>query len=86
MLIEIRCETEQFQGRNIFMLMFHDIVWGENGNRETCIANSSMVSEYARKYMQGHWSFLEPGSEKKWYGPHVYKPNGEWDDVALLIS
>ena len=23
--------------------------------------------------------FVEPGSEKKWYG---YKPNGEWDDVA----
>ena len=23
-----------------------------------------------------------PGSEKKWYGTHTYKPNGKWDPVA----
>ena len=26
--------------------------------------------------------FFGPGSEKKWYGTHTYKPNGEWDRVA----
>ena len=83
---EIKCEPEHFQGRIIFMSMYNDIVWGEKGNRETCIANSFMVSEYARKFAQGHWSFLGPGTEKKWYGTHENKPNGEWDDVALLIS
>ena len=46
-----------------------------------CIANSLNVAEYARKFAQGHWSFLGPGSEKKRYGTHD-KPNGEWDDVA----
>ena len=30
----------------------------------------------------GHWSFLGPGSEKKWHGTHTYKPNGKWDRVA----
>ena len=29
-------------------------------NRETCIANSFLVSEYARKFAQGHWSLLRP--------------------------
>ena len=44
-----------------------------------------MVSEHARKFAQGHWSFLGPGSDKKWYGTHVNKPNGEWDDVADIL-
>ena len=26
--------------------------------------------------------FLGPGSEKKWYGTHTYKPNGKWDRIA----
>ena len=43
-----------------------------------CIVNSFTVpNEYARKFAQGHWSFLGPGSEKKWYGTHENKPNGE---------
>ena len=37
MMIEIRCETEQLQGRIIFMSLYNDIVWGENGNRETVL-------------------------------------------------
>ena len=53
--------------------------------REACVANSLMVADYARKFAQGHWSFLGPGSEKKWYGTHVYTPNGEWDDVADMM-
>ena len=53
--------------------------------RKTCIANSSLVSEYDRQLAQGHWSFLGSGSEKKWYGTHVFKPNGERDDVADIF-
>ena len=37
------------------------------------------VAEYVRRFMQGHWSFLESWSEKKWYGTHVKKRDGEWD-------
>ena len=47
--------------------------------------NSFDVADYARKFAQGHWSFLGPGSEKKWYGTHVYKPNGELDEVADIM-
>ena len=28
----------------------------------------------------GHFS--RPGPENKWYGTHVSKPNGQWDEVA----
>ena len=31
------------------------------------------------------WSFLGPGSEKKLYSIHEYKPQGEWDRVAELM-
>ena len=65
--------------------MYDDIVVGEKGNRETCVANSLIDADYARKFAQGHWSFLGPGSEKRWCGTHVYKPNGDWDDVAFLM-
>ena len=32
--------------------------------------------------MQGQWSFLGPGSEKKWYGTLVCKRDRRWDEVA----
>ena len=30
----------------------------------------------------GRWSFLGPGSEKKWYGNYSDKPDGDWDKTA----
>ena len=53
------------------MSMYNDIAWREKGNREVCVANSFMVADYARKFAQGHWSFLGLGSEKKRYGTDV---------------
>ena len=82
MMTEIKCELEQFQGRRICMSMYNDIVCGEKGNKESCIANSRTVAGYAKRFAQGHWSFLGLGSEKKCFGSNTYKPNGEWDDVA----
>ena len=54
-------------------------------NEEMCIANSQVVAEYAKRFARGHWSFLGPGSEKKWYGTRTYKPNGKWDRVAEVM-
>ena len=45
---------------------------------KTCIANSFNVADSARKFAPGRWSFLGLGSEKKWNGIHVNKPDGEW--------
>ena len=72
----IQCDPEQFPGRIIFKPMYNDIVWRVNGNEDVCIANSQNAAEYARKFAHRHWSFLWPGSEKRWYGTHTYKPNG----------
>ena len=41
-----------------------------------------LVSIYARRFSPGKWSFLGPGSVKKWYSTLEYKPLGEWDRVA----
>ena len=46
------------------------------------MVNADRVSEYARRFTRGHWSFLRPGSDKKWYGTHGSKPDGEWDKTA----
>ena len=45
-------------------------------------ANSVSVAAYAKKFPQGCWSFLGLSCEKKWYGTHVNKPDGEWDKTA----
>ena len=55
--------------------LYNDIVWGEKGNREIGVA----------KFAQGHWSFLGPVPDKKWYGTDTCKPNGAWDRVADIM-
>ena len=71
-----QCEREQFDGRIIFMSMFNEIVWREQGNAEKCENHSREVANYARRFPRGHWSFLGPGSEKKWYGTYSDNPDG----------
>ena len=68
MMGELQCEPENFTGRIIFMSMFNDIVLDAKGNDELCVNNSKTSKEYAKSFSRGHWSFLEPGSEKKWCG------------------
>ena len=38
--------------------------------------------DWEQRFTQGHGSFPGPGSEKKWYGTHVKKPDGKWDKTA----
>ena len=40
------------------------------------------MKEYAEIFLRGHWSFLVPGSDKKWYGTHDCKPDGSWNRIA----
>ena len=37
---------------------------------------------YIQRFGTGHWSFLGPGSEKKWYSVSADSPQGEWDKMA----
>ena len=78
-------EPEQFQGRIIFMSMCNDIIWGNEDNETECIANSTLVSLFAKRFPAGRWSFLGPGSEIKWYSTNKERPQGEWDRVAELM-
>ena len=48
------------------MSMFNDISCDNKGN-EQCLANAKVVSIFAKKFGLGQWSFIGPGSEKKWY-------------------
>ena len=51
-------------------------------NEEECLANAKVVSIYAKKLGIGQWSFIGPGSEKKWYSLEENSPQGIWDHVA----
>ena len=43
--------------------------------------NADFVKTFARRFGIGQWSFIGPGSEKKWY-PSENSPQGAWDHVA----
>ena len=40
-------------------------------------SNSQKVKDYAKRFLQGHWTFLGLGVEKKWYGTLPYTPEGK---------
>ena len=64
------------------MSVYNDIEWGAKRNKERCEYNSQTVANYAREFPRGHWSFLRPGSEEKWYGTFTDKPDGSWNRSA----
>ena len=51
-------------------------------NETECLANAKLVSLYARRFGKGQWSFVGPGSEKKWYSISEDSPQGIWDKIA----
>ena len=72
---------ETFTGRILFMSMFNDISCDRNDNIDECLRNAESVKSLARRFGIGQWSFIGPGSEKKWY-PSENSPQGAWDYVA----
>ena len=72
-------ENPGFGDRIIFMSMFIDIDWTKRGNSGQCISNSEQVKNYAKRFSQGHWTFLGPGDEMNLYGTHSYTLAGKWD-------
>ena len=46
------------------------------------MANAKVVSILAKKFGIGQWSFIGPGSEKKWYCMEEDSPQGIWDHIA----
>ena len=73
---------ETFTGRFLFMSMFNDISCEGKGNKEECVENAKVVTILAKKFGIGQWSFIGPGSEKKWYSMEENSPQGIWDHIA----
>ena len=73
---------EIFTGRILFMSMFNDISCDRKGNKEECLANARVVKVLAKKFGIGQWTFIGPGSEKKWYSGEENSPQGAWDHIA----
>ena len=72
---------ETFTGRILFMSMFNDISCDRNDNKDECLKNADNVKTFAGRFGIGQWSFIGPGSEKKWYSSEN-SPQGAWDNIA----
>ena len=81
LLSSIGQSPETFTGRILFMSMFNDISCDRYDNKDECLKNEDFVKTIAKRFGIGQWSFIGPGSEKKWY-PSENSPQGEWDHVA----
>ena len=57
---------ESFTGRILFMSMFNDISCDRYDNKDECLKNAEFVKTFAERFGIGQWSFIGPGSEKKW--------------------
>ena len=73
---------ETFTVRILLISMFNDISCGTKDNDRECLANAKVVSIFAKKFGIGQWSFIGPGSEKKWYSMEENSPQGIWDHIA----
>ena len=50
-------------------------------NKDECVKNANYVKTFAGRFGIGQWSFIGPGSEKKWYSSEN-SPQGAWDNIA----
>ena len=53
----------------------------EKDHKDECLKNADYVKVFARRFGIGQWSFIGPGSEKKWYSSEN-SPQGAWDNIA----
>ena len=81
LLSDLGQTPETCTGRILFMSMFNDISCDRKGSKDECLANAGVVKVLARRFGVGQWSFIGPGSEKKWYSEEN-SPQGAWDNIA----
>ena len=82
LLSDLGQTPETFTRRILFMSLFNDISCDRKGNKDECLANAAVVKVLAKKFGVGQWSFIGPGSEKKWYSGEENSPQGAWDNIA----
>ena len=86
LLLRLNETPGNFTGRIVFMSMFNDVSWGSKDNEKECESNAQLFSPFAIRFGAGQWSFLGPGSEKKWYSISADSPQGEWDRIAEKMT
>ena len=69
-------------GRILFVSMFNDISCGTKDNEAKCLAHARVVSLHARRFGTGQWSFIDPGSDKKWSSMKEDSPQGISDNIV----
>ena len=85
LLSDLGQTPETFKGRILFMSMFNDISCERKDNKDECLANAGVVKVLARRFGIGQWSFIGPGSEKKWYSSEK-SPQGAWDYFGANVA
>ena len=83
--VEIRWDTREFHRKDHLHVDFNDISWWSRDNEQECLANAQLVSLLAKRFGAGQWSFLGPGSEKKWFYISEDSSQGEWEKMAELM-
>ena len=73
---------EEFEDRIVFMSMFNDIDWTKKGNYNECFSNSEKVSDFAKRFPLGHWSFLCRGDEENVMESAIVTPK----DKGILLQ
>ena len=82
---KIERRTRQFHWTDYLHVDIQRHLMGSKDNEKECESSAQLVSLYAKRFSPGQWSFLGPGSEKKWYSTHESKPQGAWNRVAELM-
>ena len=59
---ELQCDPAGFKDRIVSMSLY-----GMRVETKNYVKIIQKVEEYARRFPRSHWSFLGPGSEKKWH-------------------
>ena len=82
LLSDLRKTPETFTGRIFFdvNVQWH-LLWQKKQQR-WMLANARVVKVLAKKFGIGQWSFIGPGSEKKWNSMEENSPQGAWDHIA----
>ena len=73
---QIRRSTRTFHRKNSIYVDVQRHFLQKKDNEEECLANANVVSIFAKKFGIGQWSFIGPGSEKKWYSVEESSPQG----------
>ena len=50
-----------------------------------CDENASRVSDNAKKFPMGYWTFFGPEDENRWNGTLTYELSGDWDRTAEIM-